>query len=184
MTVEDELEIPKGGAVFTFGKSRFADNAPSKFWIKNDEIAGISCGDEHTAVLTALKPHRVVLVACGRAHTIAATETGGIYSWGHNDEGQLGTGDTEDRDTPQLVLSLHAPPAAIAAGSAHSVLVTAVGALLTFGEAADGKLGREIQQSLQTPQQVPGLVQRASRVAAGGKHSLILTGGSWEVGRG
>ena len=25
------------GAVFTFGKSKFAENAPSKFWIKKDE---------------------------------------------------------------------------------------------------------------------------------------------------
>ena len=40
------------GAVFTFGKSRFADNAPSKFWIKNDQITDVVCGDEHTAVLT------------------------------------------------------------------------------------------------------------------------------------
>ena len=26
------------GAVFTFGKSKFAENAPSKFWIKKDEV--------------------------------------------------------------------------------------------------------------------------------------------------
>ena len=40
------------GAVFTFGKSKFAENAPSKFWIKKDEVQIISCGDEHTAVVT------------------------------------------------------------------------------------------------------------------------------------
>lgn len=40
------------GAVFTFGKSRFADNVPSKFWIKNDVVVEIACGDEHTAVIT------------------------------------------------------------------------------------------------------------------------------------
>ena len=36
-TMEDP-EIPTTGAVFTFGKSKFADNAPSKFWIKKDEV--------------------------------------------------------------------------------------------------------------------------------------------------
>ena len=40
------------GAIFTFGKSRFAENAPSKFWIKNDVICDLDCGDEHTAVIT------------------------------------------------------------------------------------------------------------------------------------
>ena len=34
----EDPEIPSTGAVFTFGKSKFADNAPSKFWIKNDEV--------------------------------------------------------------------------------------------------------------------------------------------------
>ena len=48
----EDPEIPDTGAVFTFGKSKFAENAPSKFWIKNDEITIIACGDEHTAVVT------------------------------------------------------------------------------------------------------------------------------------
>ena len=35
----EDPEIPPTGAVFTFGKSKFADKAPSKFWIKNDEVS-------------------------------------------------------------------------------------------------------------------------------------------------
>jgi hypothetical protein len=46
--MSDDPEIPETGAVFTFGKSKFAENAPSKFWIKRDLIVGLSCGDEHT----------------------------------------------------------------------------------------------------------------------------------------
>lgn len=41
------------GAVFTFGRSKFADNIPSKFWLKNDIPSKIACGDEHTAVITS-----------------------------------------------------------------------------------------------------------------------------------
>lgn len=41
------------GAVFTFGKSKFADNIPSKFWLKNDIPLKIACGDEHTALITS-----------------------------------------------------------------------------------------------------------------------------------
>ena len=39
------------GAVFTFGKSKFGDNLPSKFWIRNDCVVHVACGDEHTALL-------------------------------------------------------------------------------------------------------------------------------------
>lgn len=43
---------PETGAVFTFGRSNFADNLPSKFWLKNDQPVRLSCGGEHTAVVT------------------------------------------------------------------------------------------------------------------------------------
>ena len=41
----------ESGAVFTFGKSKFADNLPDKFWIRNDKVLQVSCGDEHTALV-------------------------------------------------------------------------------------------------------------------------------------
>ena len=37
------------GAVFTFGKSRFLDD---KFWIRDDAVVHLACGDEHSAVVT------------------------------------------------------------------------------------------------------------------------------------
>lgn len=39
------------GAVFTFGKSKFADNLPNKFWVRNDRVRDVACGDEHTALV-------------------------------------------------------------------------------------------------------------------------------------
>lgn len=44
--------LTESGAVFTFGKSKFADNIPSKFWLKNDVPLRLACGDEHTALIT------------------------------------------------------------------------------------------------------------------------------------
>lgn len=42
------------GAVFTFGKSKFAENLPNKFWVKNDRVLQVACGDEHSALVTGL----------------------------------------------------------------------------------------------------------------------------------
>ena len=41
--------VADSGAVFTFGKSRFLDN---KFWIRDDAVIHLACGDEHSAVVT------------------------------------------------------------------------------------------------------------------------------------
>ena len=46
-------EVPETGAVFTFGKSRFGDDNANKFWVKNDPVVAVACGDEHTAVVTS-----------------------------------------------------------------------------------------------------------------------------------
>lgn len=51
--------LTESGAVFTFGKSKFADNIPSKFWLKNDIPLRIACGDEHTALITGESPSYV-----------------------------------------------------------------------------------------------------------------------------
>ena len=45
-------EVPEYGAVFTFGKSKFGDESANKFWVKNDPVVAVACGDEHTAVVT------------------------------------------------------------------------------------------------------------------------------------
>src|SRR5690554_2947415 len=41
---------------------------------------------------------------CG-GHTIGMTSTGEVYVWGRNREGQLGLGDTQNRNSPQLLPS-------------------------------------------------------------------------------
>lgn len=80
-----EPEIPETGAVFTFGRSKFADNAPSKFWIKRDTIVDLSCGDEHTAVVTS---------------------SGRMFTFGSNDYGQLGLGHTMPVIKPSCVKAI------------------------------------------------------------------------------
>lgn len=48
------------GAVFTFGRSRFVDN---KFWIRDDAVIHLACGDEHSAVLTGNFYLRLLILA-------------------------------------------------------------------------------------------------------------------------
>lgn len=48
---------------------------------------------------------KVVEVACGLHHLMAVTNTGDLYSWGHNRGGCLGLGHDDDQFFPMKVIS-------------------------------------------------------------------------------
>ncbi|KAK6325514.1 hypothetical protein J4Q44_G00048560 [Coregonus suidteri] len=216
MAGETEDEIPETGAVFTFGKSKFADNVPSKFWLKNDVPLNISCGDEHTALITengklfmfgsnnwgqlglgsktmvnkptcvkALKSEKVRLAACGRNHTTVYTSRGNVYSTGGNNEGQLGLGDCEERTAFQLVdfFSSHGPIKMLAAGSNTSAALTESGKLFMWGDNTEGQIGLGKESSALTPQEVT-VGRPVAWVSCGYYHSALVTvdGGLYTFG--
>ncbi|CAI7885623.1 unnamed protein product [Closterium sp. NIES-53] len=51
---------------------------------------------------------RVVAVACGWRHTVVLSEGGNVFSWGRATSGQLGHGDTTDRNLPKRVEAISA----------------------------------------------------------------------------
>ncbi|XP_020588013.1 ultraviolet-B receptor UVR8 [Phalaenopsis equestris] len=46
---------------------------------------------------------KVVFTSCGWRHTLAVTERKNVFSWGRGTNGQLGHGDTLDRNTPKMI---------------------------------------------------------------------------------
>ncbi|NP_001299605.1 retinitis pigmentosa GTPase regulator b isoform X1 [Danio rerio] len=121
MAGETEDEIPESGAVFTFGKSKFADNAPSKFWLKNDVPLRISCGDEHTALVT---------------------ENGKLFMFGSNNWGQLGLGTKTTVNKPTCVKALKSERVKLTAcGRTHTLVFTSRGNLYACGGNNEGQLG-------------------------------------------
>uniref|UniRef100_A0A2C9K806 HECT-type E3 ubiquitin transferase n=1 Tax=Biomphalaria glabrata TaxID=6526 RepID=A0A2C9K806_BIOGL len=72
--------------------------------------------------VTALQGKKVVDVACGSLHCVVCTETGDVFTWGDNDEGQLGDGTTNAIQRPRLVAALQGKKInRVACGSAHSL---------------------------------------------------------------
>jgi X-linked retinitis pigmentosa GTPase regulator len=45
-------------------------------------------------------------VSIGNHFGCAVNREGMVYSWGHNNNGELGQGDYDEKATPQLLLSL------------------------------------------------------------------------------
>ncbi|XP_045908054.1 retinitis pigmentosa GTPase regulator b [Micropterus dolomieu] len=207
MAGEAEDDIPESGAVFTFGKSKFADNTPSKFWLKNDVPLKIACGDEHTALITengklfmfgsnnwgqlglgskvtvnkptcikALKSEKVQLVACGRNHTLIYTAQGKVLASGGNSEGQLGLGDCEERTAFQKIeiFDSHEPIKMLAAGSNTSAALTESGKLFMWGDNTEGQIGLGKENHASSPQEV-SVGKPISWVSCGYYHSALVT---------
>uniref|UniRef100_A0A3B4GW72 X-linked retinitis pigmentosa GTPase regulator-like n=1 Tax=Pundamilia nyererei TaxID=303518 RepID=A0A3B4GW72_9CICH len=121
MAGEAEDDIPESGAVFTFGKSKFADNIPSKFWLKNDIPLRIACGDEHTALIT---------------------ENGKLFLFGSNNWGQLGLGSKVTFNKPTCVKALKSEKVQlVACGRNHTLICTAQGKVYASGGNSEGQLG-------------------------------------------
>ena len=65
---------------------------------------------------------------------------GTLWAWGANQEGQLGLGDTSNRDSPTEVGSA-SDWAAVSCGAAHTLAVKKDGTLWAWGANQDGQLG-------------------------------------------
>ncbi|XP_063516745.1 X-linked retinitis pigmentosa GTPase regulator isoform X9 [Pongo pygmaeus] len=204
---EPEELMPDSGAVFTFGKSKFTENNPGKFWFKNDVPVHVSCGDEHSAVVTgnnklymfgsnnwgqlglgsksavskptcvkALKPEKVKLAACGRNHTLVSTEGGNVYATGGNNEGQLGLGDTEERNTFHVIsfFTSEHKIKQLSAGSNTSAALTEDGRLFMWGDNSEGQIGLKNVTNVCVPQQVT-IGKPVSWISCGYYHSAFVT---------
>ena len=72
--------------------------------------------------VAALQGRRVISIATGSLHCVACTDGGEVFTWGDNDEGQLGDGTTNAIQRPRLVASLQNRKInRVACGSAHTL---------------------------------------------------------------
>ena len=119
-----------------------------------------------------------VVAAAGAFHTVCVTGDGAVFAFGNNGDGQLGLGDTEDRLVPTLLRGEleNKSVMQVAAGSEHSVFVTADG-LFVCGRNTNGRLGVGGTECRLVPTPVTGQLQGKTAVylAAGDHHTLCIT---------
>jgi len=130
-----------------------------------------------TAIQNLPERGRVTAIAAGGFHSLAMTDRGAVYSFGHGMHGQLGHGDTSDQPTPRLIDGLpeRGRVVAVAAGAHHSLAVSDRGAIYSFGYGGHGQLGHGDRADQLLPQPVAALEAVRIKAAAGGAdHSLAL----------
>ncbi|XP_052278368.1 E3 ubiquitin-protein ligase HERC2-like [Dreissena polymorpha] len=105
------VALTKSGAVYTWGKGDYHRLGHGT--------------DDHVRRprrVSALQGKKVIDIACGSLHCVACTDTGEVFSWGDNDEGQLGDSTTNAIQRPRPVTALQGKKInRVACGSAHSL---------------------------------------------------------------
>ncbi|WP_399921780.1 RCC1 domain-containing protein [Streptomyces kanamyceticus] len=160
---QDVFEIAAGGGVsdgWGFGVALRNDGSVWT-WGQNDKGqlgTGPTDPDHNAALGKVPKLNGIVDVAAGGRHALAlrvkSGKADGVYAWGLNDKGQLGTGPVgktekpdektgeagEDHNTPVEVPGL-TDVVKIAAGCEYSLAMKSDGTVWAWGDNAKGQLG-------------------------------------------
>ncbi len=115
----------------------------------------------------------VAAIAGGEYHTIAAKSDGTVWTWGLNDNGQLGIGPSPPQSDDAVQVTGLSGVVAVAAGSYHSVILGSDGTVWTWGQNFDGQLGDGGTTQRNAPFQVPGLIN-IDKIAAGQSHTAAV----------
>lgn len=148
----------------------------------NGEL-GIGTTQTHRTPVQVRLPKgvRVTAISTGDDHSLALTSTGRVFSWGSNQDGQLGDTTTTSRHKPvQVALPKGTKATSLAAGTEYSFALTAKSQLYAWGADGDSQLGDGQTSNKPTPEQIifefrgtgPGAI---TTLAAGCGQTLAIT---------
>ncbi|XP_029652973.1 uncharacterized protein LOC115226128 isoform X1 [Octopus sinensis] len=129
-------------------------------------------------LVESLSSECCVSLVCGQYHSVALTNDGKVFTWGWGVHGQLGHGDAENQSIPKLVSCL--PTAKeirtiqLAAGYAHTMVLSQQGDVYSFGCGYFGQLGLGQRQKKSVPSHIT-LPEKISYIAANFFSSVAVT---------
>ena len=161
------------------------ENLTSIFGQGNNVNGQLGIGNYISTDLTIrvnqLKKIKITQIACGVGHVLALTNNNLIYSWGrfYKQENKKEKSSTSgDYSSPQLIESLsNESIIKISAGNNHSMAITELGELYTWGEGIYGQLGHGVNNNEQYPKKVEYFTNKFKIIdcAGGAAHTIALT---------
>lgn len=148
----------KSGRVYGWGRNNYAQTGIGK-------ATQMGVDSDHPATPTQITnlPEHMVSVSINQNYAVALSSDGKVYTWGSDEEGQLGRGNTgrdacvgesnNCRFAADVVTGL--PKAvAISAGGAHVLVLTEMGEVWAFGSNNQKQLGKDDIAHSDTPIQI------------------------------
>ena len=179
------LALTADGFVYAWGDDTYGKLGDGRYNFGTTVLTS----DVPTPVLTAPRSplSNIVAISAGQDHALALAADGTVYTWGRNQYGQLGNGQTDEATSSignpyaSQVLAVSGDGAlsgvvAIAAGGYHSLAVLNDGTAVAWGYNSSGQLGdgtSGLGTDSDTPVTVSALTDAVS-VAAGQYFSLAL----------
>jgi len=118
----------------------------------------------------------VAALAPGGNHTCVLVADGGLRCFGANSLGQLGNGNPGSSALASTAVSaMAAGVISIAAGGAHTCVLTSAGGAQCWGDHSRGQLGNPAPGERHVPTPVYGLDHGLAALAAGAAHTCALT---------
>ncbi|CAH9125045.1 unnamed protein product [Cuscuta epithymum] len=157
----------EAGEVFTWGSNR------------EGQLGYTSVDTQPTPRRVSSLKSRVVAVAAANKHTAAVTDTGEVYTWGCNKEGQLGYGTSNSASNyaPRVVEYLKGKTfTQVAAAKYHTIVLGSDGEVFTWGHRLVTPKRVIIARNAKKVGNTPLKFHRkhAVAIAAGTKHSVAL----------
>ena len=113
--------------------------------------------DRSSPVQVGTQSNWTQIAGAGGSHILALQSNGTLWTWGNNQVGQLGQGDTTNRSTPTQIGALSVWTQ-IAVGANHSLAIQSNGTLWGWGDNFNGQLGLNTSSSYRSsPVQVGSL---------------------------
>eukprot|EP00879_Flechtneria_rotunda_P006078 GHRR01006391.1.p1 GENE.GHRR01006391.1~~GHRR01006391.1.p1 ORF type:complete len:467 (+),score=165.58 GHRR01006391.1:204-1604(+) len=166
------------GAEYTIAVSAKHQHVYSWGWGDFGRLGHGDCTDVFVPQqITFFNSMAVQQVACGDTHTLVSTVDGKLYTFGRNQNGQLGHGNTNDVLSPKMVEELQGKfVTSVAAGAEHSAIATSDGEMYAWGWGRYGNLGDGERVDRHSPARVSGLDGLpVTHVACGWRHSAAVT---------
>jgi alpha-tubulin suppressor-like RCC1 family protein len=160
------LALTKSGKCFSLGSNA------------NGQLGNGTLNNENKPkVINALFYENVVQIACGSYHSLVVTKTGDLYGFGNNDEGEIGCGSHTNQLIPKIIIGFNDEKiVSITCGCYHSLVLTDVGNVNSWGWNSYGQLGIGNEINQKRPKKIIlDDNEIIKSISCGYYHSLVLT---------
>ncbi len=126
-------------------------------------------------MIISMRDEIIKEICCGHSHTLVTNVFGQVFSWGNNENGQLGLGDSAPKFVRKPVLIQNLMNIAkISAGHEHSLAVSKSSELFLWG--CGGLTGHGHLNQVNIPTKLDFFAKtKISSAVCGGLHTIVIT---------
>jgi alpha-tubulin suppressor-like RCC1 family protein len=172
------VALTENHEVYTWGYNEY-------YQLGNGQTANKNVPTNITSFFNLDEFDYIIQVEAGYMHSLALTNNGKVYAWGDNEDGELGTGNTDVYEAPvDITSNFELLPdeliVSIDCGNYHSAALTNLGRLFMWGDNSIGQLGTDEFSDTTSPIDITSIFnlhvdEVIMTTALGGNHSLALT---------